>query len=547
MESTPPVIILPVLPPKPSDPVVRRARGRARRLARQQRPGGPLYLWDEQGAWWLAAIFALTLGLCNLLRVWLGGIPAPDLAAYHASLLAADGGFFYTTLHPAGPQFYVQFDPIVLLFKPFYWILRQYAWPLLPLSLAVAGALALPAVYRLARQRGLSPRLSLCMAGLLALNPVLHNAISSDYHPLVYAVPLLLWGWLWLNEDKLMAGCTCWVMAMLCKENVALSVATLGALLAFNERHRRLGLAWAAAGVIGFFMITGLFMPSYYEGTGEYNALKDYAWLGDSPLAIFETLFFSPLVPIDKILSSPATWELLLTLLLTLGLMPLFAPRLLLLAAPEAAYLLLSSSPNMRSIKYHHPVLLLTVLAIVAIEGLARQREKLHPLEGGWRPVLRSPRHLIFGGLIALALLASLRTLYTEGRSLPFLTQPARRGYFKAERRAAEIRQLGRLIPPTASLTLPINLLSPRYPFVSRPLVAFLPSRNFIADYILIDSRTRTWGGGQSKEADKLRQQLAQDPAFETLHKKNGLYLFKRRQPLDATYQQRAARWTGQE
>lgn len=194
-------------------------------------------------SWLLGLVFALVLETCAIARVALGGDGVSDLAIYHTALLnTISERFYFTYLHPEGCLLYQHFDPIILYMLPFYALLGNAAWPVLPISLAIAVGLVFPAVARIGRRNGLSGPASLLIPCLLLFNPIMHNIVMYDFHPVVLALPLLLWGWCFNQDGNYRAGAACWIAAILCKENVPLTVAAPGAVMAIESRPK-LGLA----------------------------------------------------------------------------------------------------------------------------------------------------------------------------------------------------------------------------------------------------------------------------------------------------------------
>lgn len=480
-------------------------------------------------AWILGAAFAVILGSCGVARVLLGGVGVYDLAIFHSALLNTfDEGFYFTYLQPEGSLFYQHFDPIVLALLPFYVFLGNAAWPILPISQCVAIAMGFPALARIGRQEGLSPRLCLVLPALCLMNPALHNIAWYDFHPVVFAFPLLLWGWAFNREGRLWPGAVCWALAMLCKENVSLTVSALGILLAV-EGNRKSGLIWAAGGAICFVVITGWIIPAFRD-IGEGNIfLVRYSWMGDSPIRIATTLLTRPVFVMTEVFSRPATWPFIWKLLLPLGLLPLLAPRQLFAALPEAGVLMLSSFVPMQQIKFHYPVLLMVVLTLASVRGLANLRRLSERADwnGNESTRLRGTRWVLWAFCL-LGAVASLKVLYTDGRSLPMLRNPERRGYYVPEPRRLAIERISAMIPPDASASLPLNLLNPIYPFVSRPLVAFLPDRSALADFVVFDVKTGYFGGYKEPGLDQLLEKLEQSVVHEVVYDRDEFIVFRR-------------------
>ena len=493
-------------------------------------------LWGQTAAasWLLGCLFMVVLGACGVKRVLLGGVGVSDLAIYHTAFLNSfKGRLYFSWLHPEGMLLYQHFDPIGLLLLPFYAWLGNAAWPALPISMAAAGGLTFPAVARIGRQEGLPPVQALILPAILLFNPVLHNAVWYDFHPVVFALPLLVWGWAFLREGRVFGGSLCWALAILCKENVPLTVGALGVALAVGGK-RRVGLTWAGVGLGSFLLIVGWIMPSFREWGQGNISLARYAWLGQSAGQIAWTLLSRPVFVAERVFGSLRVWEFLLKLVFPLGCLALFSPQTLMGVLPELGILLPSSFSAMQTLKFHYPIVLSAVLIIASARGLAWlvRPERNSQEEPTPQPMAVRLRRPLAVCLCALAALASLRILYTDGRSLPFLKNPVERRYYEPESRKGTIHAMADLIPTTASLSLPLNLVNPIYPFAERPLIAFLPERSELADYVIFDAQKRFFGGHMDPGFDEALERFRHSGEHEIAFSRDGFLVFQRRQPL---------------
>lgn len=377
-----------------------------------------------QAAWLLGVLYILLIGPWCYLRVTRGTMSLFDLMVYHTALRETfNGHFYFTYLYPVGNLLYMHFDPILpLLALPFYAVMDNHAWMILIALQLVAAALVFPGLARIARQEALPGIWTLAIPALLLLNSVMHNAIWYDFHPLIFAMPLLVWGYAFQREQHPWAGHVCWGLAMLCKENIPLTVGGLALVLALRGQVKR-GAAWILGAIFSFVLITAVLIPSFRTiGSGSAFLGTFYGWLGDTPFEILKTLLTRPVHVVETVLSEHqgATW--LRKMMLPLGMLFLLAPEFLLALLPEAAVLLLSSLWMMRSTLWHYPSISLCVLAIGAVGGLGRLHRWATAPTGhpavlrlasiGWRLRLIP---------MAIAVLLSVHYLYQDGCTFPFL------------------------------------------------------------------------------------------------------------------------------
>lgn len=106
---------------------------------------------------------------------------AYDLAAFDQVIWnSAHGRLFETSFLPYN---YVgeHFQPVLLLFVPFYW--PGGGAPVLLVAQVLASGIAAVVLYEAARTLRLHPAVSAAAAIAYLLNPYLHRALAFDFHP----------------------------------------------------------------------------------------------------------------------------------------------------------------------------------------------------------------------------------------------------------------------------------------------------------------------------------------------------------------------------
>jgi len=141
------------------------------------------------------------------------------------------------------------FDPIVVLFAPLWWVWPDASMLLVAQALAVATG-AIP-VYLLARRHLDSDWAAAGFGLAYLLHPATQWLVLDDFHPVALATPLLLWGFWFLDSDRLVAFGVVAALACLTKEQIGLVVAVIGLWYALRPGRRRAGLAIAVAGTVG--------------------------------------------------------------------------------------------------------------------------------------------------------------------------------------------------------------------------------------------------------------------------------------------------------
>jgi uncharacterized membrane protein len=259
-------------------------------------------------------------------------------------------------------------DPILTLFA-----LPWSIWPNpLLLSTVQAFALAFGAlpVFWLARKYAGSDRIAARFAFAYLLYPATQWNASIDFHPVSLAVPLLLFGIWYLDEDRLIAFLPFGILAAATKEHMPLLVAWLAVWYGVRSRRWWAATAVAAAGTAWSVLATFVLMPHYAPSSTDAFATR-YSHLGGGPLGIAETAVTAPGEILREVATTGDVIYVLLLLAPLAGLWAL-APFLALGAAPELVLDLLSNKPDQVSIVNHYSASIAPFLVAATALGVGR-------------------------------------------------------------------------------------------------------------------------------------------------------------------------------
>lgn len=321
------------------------------------------------------AAFAAGLGALAVLQhraFWTGRFDVGNLvqtvwSTAHGDVLSVTG-LTGTQISRLGAHF----DPIVVVLAPFWWL-----WPdasLLLVTQAVAVAAGAVPVYLLGRRHLRSDWASAGFAIAYLLHPATQWLVLDDFHPVALATPLLLWGFWFLDSDRLPAFAVVAVAACLTKEQIGLVVAAMGLWYALRPGRRRAGLGIAVAGTVVSLVAVGVVVPHFAPGGGSPFESR-YAGVGGSPGGIATTTFTDPGAVAGAVASGRDGGYLARLVVPLLGL-PLLAPLTLLTAAPELLLNLLSGTRTQTSIHFHYTAGALPGLFAAAVFGAARLRRR---------------------------------------------------------------------------------------------------------------------------------------------------------------------------
>jgi uncharacterized membrane protein len=398
-------------------------------------------------------------------------------------------------------------DPILVLFA-----LPWMVWPdpavLLVLQAALVALAAWP-VYRLGlRTLGDPAAAALCAVAAL-LYPPLQFAALDEFHPVTLAIPLLLFAFTSLEEDRRWLAIPFLVLAALCKEDIPLVIALMGMYFALRKRALWPLIITLAAGLY-FLLAVGVVIPHFNAGAS--SAFLPRYGDGESMRELVTGLLTHPWQVATTVLA-PSGLTYLVKLLWPFGFTSLMSPLTFLISLPELLINLLSSKPQQQSIAYHYVAGEAPFLIAAMVLGLRRIGSWLSRLSSRSRrsQPLRLHR-LLAGVVVAFALLATLTVGPLSG---------ARPGWGKVitpEHRAV-IAQALAMVPDDASVAADNALgahLSERERITTFPLLAG-------ADYVALDSEGR-YGPWRARALARLRA----DPEYELLFEREGVLVFRR-------------------
>ena len=403
------------------------------------------------------------------------------------------------------------FDPILAAFAPLWWL-----WPSPSLLLtAQAAAISLGAlpVFWLARKHLGSDAAGLGFALAYLLYPPLQWLTLNEFHPGALAVPLLLYAFWYLDEDRLGAFAVFAFVALLTREEIGLALAGFGLWYALARGRRWAGGTIAAGSLAAAAIVIGLILPHFAaeQGLAFYSR---YSEVGGSPGGILRTALSSPGLVVETALDRRGV-SYLVQLVLPLAALSLLAPIALLPALPQLAINLLSATPTQTSIHFHYTAAAIPPLVVAAVLGGGR---------------LTRRRKDLAGGLARIALAASLLGNYLLGpipiwRAFPGgETLQSRDANVSTHARVAASAL--RLLPPDAVVSASNSLgghLSERERILSFPFVQD-------ATWIALDERSPAY-------SDRLRAPLSlaiqvawlrRDPSWRLVFEQDGVLVARR-------------------
>ena len=253
-------------------------------------------------------------------------------------------------------RFAIHFEPILVLLAPLYLIVPSVK-TLMTLQIVAVVSGVVP-VYLLALRRLRHAAWGVAFSLLYLLHPSLQAVILSAFHPEALATPLLLWAFYCLATRRYRAVLALGVVALLCKETLALDISMLGIYTALIHRRTRAGISLLLIS-LGTLALALLLMHIASP-------------LGYSPVAPrLSGLYQQPLPTIINLILDPQRRAYPVYLLAPVGFLPLLSPWTLMIALPSFLLNAASSDPLMFSGSYQYNADIVPILVVASINSLA--------------------------------------------------------------------------------------------------------------------------------------------------------------------------------
>ncbi len=446
-------------------------------------------------------VYILAISLLHALRLshFMNGF---DMAFYQQAIWNTSQGRFLEVSATDFSQSLLGTDVILIyaLMTPFYMLVPS-ALTLVVVETVVVAAGALP-IYWLARDRLQNGWAGVAFAILYLLLPAVENGNLYELRERPMAGAFLLFAFYFWQKGQLGWFGLAAVLALACRPENGLVLAMLGLYGWLEGRQRQAGFGWHYIwGPVGLglgWLGAALLVIQLATGGNGYALGSTFA--GGSPLAAVTTLFTNPaqgwqqLFPTGSVLLGKLLYIPLL--LLPFAFLPLFSPRLLLLALPPVGLNLLANEKRRlqwNPFDYHYQSSVMPWLLIATLFAVVRLRTQ----PPKWLPQFKKLTVGLVGLTLALTLTLNIGlnlANYDDESGVPKVRHgwgPILRA--KESARWEEGKTLLKIVPddaPVAVSNVWAVYLTPRrglWYFADRPLYSRHPARD--AQYVFADLR----------------------------------------------------------
>ncbi|MFI1581882.1 DUF2079 domain-containing protein [Embleya sp. NPDC020630] len=444
-------------------PLPGRARHDPRRLERGA-PAAPARLASRALSWLLAGCACALYAAHGVRRQHRLETTGFDLGIFEQVVRSyAHGRAPVADLKGAGYNvFGDHFHPILALLAPVYRVFPA-AETLLVAQALLVGLSVLPVTRAAVRRCGVAGGTALGVA--YALSWGLQSLLRFDFHEVAFAVPLLAFALAALVEGRLRAAVAWSVPLVLVKEDLGVTVAVVGLLVAHRAARAlepdravvRYGFALAVFGLVVAALVVGVVLPAANPDGG-------YPYWDSFTGGSADTL--GPGARVEQQLHT--VW----LLLLVTGGAALRSP-VVLVALPTLGWRFLSDVPLHWGTHFHYSATLMPVLFLALIDA--------------W-PRLRAARRWVVRGYARVLPVGCLLVAVLLVRDFPF-RDLSHATFWRGDPRYAAARHMVDLVPEGVPVSA-TNHLVPQ--LTSRNVVSLLPDPRIRPGWVVAD----TWAAG---------------------------------------------------
>ena len=258
-------------------------------------------------------------------------------------------------------------------FVPFYWL---GAGPeFLYVAQAIALALGAVPVYLIARDRFTNPWMGLCFAVVYLMYAPVQWISWAMFHPEALVITPFLFAWWFATRERWGWYTAMVLLALSTREDVALAVFVLGAVIMVvlrnaPDRRRvvRMGVGTMVLGLLWYLVCTRIVLMHFNGGEEPFYITYFYGNYGRTAGEIITTILRHP----DRVVSDAVQHDRLVfykQLSWPMGWTLLANPLGLLMAAPQMLASVIGLSPYARMIRYQYTSVMIAPILIASING----------------------------------------------------------------------------------------------------------------------------------------------------------------------------------
>ncbi len=288
-----------------------------------------------------------------------------DLGIYEQVIWGFSHGKIVTSMIET-PINHVQ--PFLLLVIPFYLLYQSPITLLIIQSLFIAVS-AIP-FYLFSRNRLKNELAALIISVSYLLYLPLWYSNLFDFHPVVLALPFLMFALFFLDRKKYKSFVISMIFASACKEQISLLLIPMGVYLFIKHKKRLLGAVIAILGFAWFVVSVYIIIP-HVLGSTTSTFFTHNPVFGTSLYEAIKTIILNPFIFLRELFGF-SRFAYLALLLIPMGFFAVFALEFLFLGLTEFLLILLHAPNSIPEIVYHHQITLVAFVSVATVVGISR-------------------------------------------------------------------------------------------------------------------------------------------------------------------------------
>lgn len=319
-----------------------------------------------------AFFFAYTFGSLGVQNHRNFGTWSYDMGIYDQAIWLLSRGHSFISVRGMNVWGH-HFNPILLLFVPFYWL---GAGPeFLYVVQACALALAAVPIYLIARDRFRRPWMGLLFAVVYLMYAPVQWISWAMFHPEALVIAPMLFAWWFAMQQRWNWFFGMVLLALSTREDTALAVVMLGVVLLVQLRdvpeYRlvvRRCVQVMVLGVVWYLGCTKVILPAFNDGKEPFYITYFYGNYGSTTPEILHTILRHP----DRVVHDAVQHDRLVfykQMSWPVGWVYLANPLALLMALPQLLASVIGLSPYARMIKYQYTSVMIAPMMIATVEG----------------------------------------------------------------------------------------------------------------------------------------------------------------------------------
>lgn len=314
-------------------------------------------------------IFA-TAAIYKLHSFWMGF----DLGVHEQVLWNTIHGHIAAVSPKEATQSYFGVDVIIveLLLAPLYALVpRTETMLVLQVVLASSGTIPL---YLIAIDRSRQPVYGL-LAALLYLGSLpVQYALLYEFQIRTVGTMLFLWAFLFFERKNFRLFLVAGILAIWTRSDGSFALAAMGVYALLHRRRWYWSVVPMAVGFGWVVLCLKWLIPAFREDHGFLYSFV-YAWLGDTPLEMVQTLLLRPGYVAQHVFT-PEKMLYVLELFGPLLFLPLLRPDIVLIALPSLMQNLLSPEHIHWSIRYHYQAFVVPFLLVATVYAVTKKDDE---------------------------------------------------------------------------------------------------------------------------------------------------------------------------